>query len=434
MLEWKTNQHGTTALLIRGARRVGKSTIAESFAKNEYKSYILVDFSEAPMAVHKLFEDISDLDYLFTQLQLRYRKDLFHHKSVIIFDEIQKEPLARQAIKKLVKDGRYDYIETGSLLSIKKKKQNILIPSEETRVDMYPMDYEEFRWALGDETTIPLIRKMFNERTPLGDDTNRQLMRDFRLYMLVGGMPQAVSTYLDTLNLADVDRKKREIIDIYIDDFQKIDPSGKISKLFSAIPAQLSKNASRFQQSSIIGRGYPSETVDEFLRDMEDSLTVNFAHHSDNPEVGLPSHTDYGQYKLYMGDTGLFITLAFWNNDFSDNEIYGKLLSDKLSVDLGYVYENIVAQMLVASGHKLFYHTWRSETSNHNYEVDFLLSKGSKLRPVEVKSSGYKTHKSLDEFCRKYSDRVSDRYLIYTKDLRRDEQTLLLPVMLTMFL
>ena len=174
--------------------------------------------------------------------------------------------------------------------------------------------------------------------------------------------------------------------------------------------------------------------MDEFLRDLEDSLTVNFAHHSDNPEVGLPSHTDYGQYKLYMGDTGLFITLAFWDNAFSDNVIYEKLLSDKLSVDLGYVYENIVAQMLVASGHKLFYHTWRSETSNHNYEVDFLLSKGTKIRPIEVKSSGYKTHKSLDEFCRKYSGNVSDRYLLYTKDLRRDEQTLLLPVMLSMFL
>ena len=434
MLEWKRTRDGSTALLVKGARRVGKSTLVEEFAKREYRSYILVDFADAPSALWEAVNVISDRNDFFTRLQFIYGVKLYERQSVIIFDEVQKCPKAREAIKYLVKDHRYDYIETGSLLSIKKNTDNIVIPSEETRITMYPMDYEEFRWALGDEVTVSLLRESFEARRPFGDALTRKLLRDFRLYMLVGGMPQAVSTYLDTLNLADVDRKKREIIDIYIDDFQKIDPSGKISKLFSAIPAQLSKNASRFQQSSIIGRGYPSETVDEFLRDMEDSLTVNFAHHSDNPEVGLPSHTDYGQYKLYMGDTGLFITLAFWNNDFSDNEIYGKLLSDKLSVDLGYVYENIVAQMLVASGHKLFYHTWRSETSNHNYEVDFLLSKGSKLRPVEVKSSGYKTHKSLDEFCRKYSDRVSDRYLIYTKDLRRDEQTLLLPVMLTMFL
>ena len=415
MLEWKRTSDGSTALLLKGARRVGKSTLVEEFAKREYRSYILVDFADAPTALWEAVNVISERNDFFTRLQFIYGVKLYERQSVIIFDEVQKCPKAREAIKYLVKDHRYDYIETGSLLSIRKNTKDIVIPSEETRLTMYPMDYEEFRWAIGDEVTVPLLR-------------------DFRLYMLVGGMPQAVSTYLGTLNLADVDRKKREIIDIYIDDFQKIDPSGKISKMFSAIPAQLSKNASRFQQSSIVGRGYSSETVDEFLRDLEDSLTVNFAHHSDNPEVGLPSHTDYGQYKLYMGDTGLFITLAFWDNAFSDNVIYEKLLSDKLSVDLGYVYENIVAQMLVASGHKLFYHTWRSETSNHNYEVDFLLSKGTKIRPIEVKSSGYKTHKSLDEFCRKYSGNVSDRYLLYTKDLRRDEQTLLLPVMLTMFL
>lgn len=297
---------------------------------------------------------------------------------------------------------------------------------------MYPMDYEEFCWALGDNVSIPLLREAFEARRPLGDAVTRKLLRDFRLYMLVGGMPQAVNTYLDTNNLQDVDAKKREIIELYIDDFLKIDPSGKISKMFSAIPAQLSKNASRYQQTSVLGKN--DSKIDELLRNMEDSLTVNIAHHSDNPSVGLPSHTDYSQYKLFVGDTGLFITLAFWDKDFTENIIYQKLLSDKLSADLGYVYENVVAQMLTASGNKLFYHTWPCGTSNHNYEIDFLLSRGTKLCPLEIKSSGYNTHKSLDVFCSKFSQHIGNRYVIYTKDLKRDHETILLPVFLTMFL
>ena len=239
-------------------------------------------------------------------------------------------------------------------------------------------------------------------------------------------MPQAINTYLDTNNLMEVDQKKREIIELYLDDFLKIDPSGKISKLFFAIPAQLTGNASRFMPTGVLGRN--EDNMNEMLRDLEDSMTVNFAHHANQPAVGLPLHTDYGQYKLFMGDTGLFITVAFWDKNAPDNEIYQKLLSDKLSADLGYVYENVVAQMLVASGNKLFYHTWSSETSNHNYEVDFLLSRGSKLWPIEVKSSGYKTHKSLDLFCQKFSEQVSDRFLVYTKDIKKDGMTLLLPV------
>lgn len=428
MLEWKQTRDGATALLIKGARRVGKSTIAEEFARREYDSYILVDFADAPAALWEAVDNISDRNNFFMQLQFIYGVKLYERKSVIIFDEVQKCPKAREAIKYLVKDHRYDYIETGSLLSIKNNTKGIVIPSEETRLTMYPMDYEEFRWALGDEVTIPLLREAFEARRSLGDAVTRKLLRDFRLYMLVGGMPQAVSTYLNTNNLQDVDSKKREIIEIYIDDFLKIDPSGKISKMFSAIPAQLSKNASRYQETSVLGKNEKQDAIDEFLRDLEDSLTVNFAHHSDNPSVGLPAHTDYRQYKLFMGDTGLFITLAFWDKDITENIIYQKLLSDKLSADLGYVYENVVAQMLTASGSKLFYHTWPCETSNHNYEVDFLLSRGTKLWPLEVKSSGYKTHKSLDEFCRKYSSHVSTRCLIYTKDLRKEGDTLMIPV------
>lgn len=434
MLQWKQTRDGSTALLIKGARRVGKSTVAEEFARKEYQSYILIDFADAPSELWEAMDKISDRDYFFMQIQFIYGIKLYERKSVIIFDEVQKCPKAREAIKYLVKDHRYDYIETGSLLSIKKNTRNIVIPSEETRITMYPMDYEEFRWALGDNVSVSLLREAFDNKRPFGDAVMRKLLRDFRLYMLVGGMPQAVNTLIDTNNLSEVDAKKREIIELYIDDFQKIDPSGKISKLFSAIPAQLSKNACRYQQRSVVGRGYSNGDIAEFLRDLEDSLTVNFAHRADNPTVGLPAHTDYEQYKLFIGDTGLFITLAFWDKEVTENVIYQKLLSDKLSADLGYVYENAVAQMLVASGNKLFYHTWQSKTSNHNYEIDFLLSRGTKLWPLEVKSSGYKTHKSLDEFCNKYSEHISNRYLIYTKDYKKDGQTTLLPVMLTMFL
>ena len=434
MLQWKQERDGKTALLIKGARRVGKSTIAEEFARREYKSYILVDFADAPAALWEAVSNISDRNYFFTQLQFIYGVKLYERESVIIFDEIQKSPETRQAIKYLVKDHRYDFIETGSLLSIKKNTMGIVIPSEETRITMYPMDYEEFRWAMGDTATVPLLGEALRNRQPLGDAVTRKLMRDFRLYMLVGGMPQAVDTYLDSNNLTDVDTKKREIIDIYLDDFLKIDPSGKASRLFTAIPSELTKNTSRYQVTSVLGRSEDKETMDELLKEMEDSLTVNFAHHADDPNVGLPMATDYSQYKMFVGDTGLFITLAFWDKDFTENIIYQKLLSDKLPANLGYVYENIVAQMLTASGNKLFYHTWPSETSNHNYEVDFILSRGSKIWPIEVKSSGYKTHKSLDEFCRKFSDRVSERYLIYTKDLHRDEQTLLIPACMTMHL
>lgn len=434
MKEWKQSKNGSTALLIKGARRVGKSTIAEEFARNEYKSYILVDFADAPSALYEAVAHIYDRDDFFLRLQFIYGVRLYERESVIIFDEIQKCPEARQAIKYLVKDGRYDYIETGSLLSIKKNTQNIIIPSEETRITMYPMDYEEFRWALGDEVSIPLLRQNFENGRSFGDAVVRKLMHDFRLYILVGGMPQAVNTYIETNNLSEVDRKKREIIELYIDDFLKIDSSGKISRLFSSIPAQLTRNASRFQPVNVLGRSEKENVMNEFLRDMEDSLTVNFSHHADNPSIGLPMHADYSQYKMFIGDTGLFITLAFWDKDVTENIIYHKLLSDKLPADLGYVYENVVAQMLTAAGNKLFYYTWQSKTSNHLYEVDFILSRANKLWPIEVKSSGYNTHKSLDAFCSKYSEWVSRRFLIYTKDLRKDTETTLLPVFLTMFL
>ena len=433
MLQWKQERDGKTALLIKGARRVGKSTLAEEFARREYESYILIDFTEASQEVKDLFDDISDLDNVLFQLQYHYNTRLAVRKSVIIFDEVQDCPKARQAIKKLVKDHRYDYIETGSLISIKKNTKNIRIPSEETRLELLPMDYEEFRWALGDTVTVEMLREAYEGRRPLGDGVTRKLMRDFRLYMLVGGMPQAVSEYIASNNLSAVDSVKREIIELYADDFRKIDPTGKATRMFYAIPGQLSKNASRYQISSVIEQG-KNDRVEELLQNMEDSKVVLFSHHADDPNVGLSLHEDTGRYKMFLNDTGLFITLAFWDKDATENVIYQKLLNDKLPADLGYVYENAVAQILTAAGNKLFYYTWPTESGKHNYEVDFLLSRGVKLWPLEVKSSGYKTHASLDAFCDKFSSRIGERFLIYTKDYRKDGATILLPVFMTMFL
>lgn len=434
MEEWKREKDGSTALLIKGARRVGKSTIVEEFAKNEYESYIIVDFADAPAELWDAVENISDRDTFFMQLQFIYGVTLKERKSVIIFDEIQKCPTARQAIKYLVKDHRYDYIETGSLLSIKKNTKDIVIPSEETRLTMYPMDYEEFRWALGDTTTVPLMHHMFEQKKSLGDPVVRKLMKDFRLYMIVGGMPQAVETYLDSNNLSAVDSKKREILELYFDDFEKIDSTGKITSLFKSIPSQLTGNASRYKVKSVLGRYEDADKMAEIIREMEDSLTVNVSHHANNPSVGLALHADYDVYKLYLADTGLFITLAFWDKNATENIIYQKLLTDKLPSDLGYVYENVVAQTLTANGDNLFYYTWPTPDGKHNYEIDFLLSRGSKICPVEVKSSGYKTHASLDAFILKFPERIFRNYLVYTKDLRKDGNILLVPTFMSMFL
>lgn len=428
LLEWKETQQGRSAILIEGARRVGKSTLVECFARNEYESHIILDFNRASKQVISLFDDLMNLDYIFMQLQAHYKVVLKERKSVIVFDEVQKCPQARQAIKYLVADGRYDYIETGSLISIKKNTKDITIPSEEERITMYPMDYEEFRWALGDEATFPLLRQFYEKRLPLMQ-AHRDKMRDLRLYMLVGGMPQAVSTYIETNNLSKVDRVKRGIIKLYQDDFQKLDPSGRTEMLFMEIPAQLSRNSNRYKPSSVLGQTNDNKLM-ELTKNLEDSKTVLLSYHSNDPNVGMPLTKERSKFKMFCADTGLFITLAFWDKDYTENIIYQKLLSDKLSANLGYVYENLVAQMLAASGNKLFYYSWPKDKT-HNYEIDFLLSKGAKLCPVEVKSSGYNTHKSLDVFCEKYSGKIDAPYLIYTKDLRRDTGTVLLPAYMT---
>lgn len=433
MLEWKEQSGGKTALLIEGARRIGKSTVVESFAQKEYQSYILIDFSRASQETRQLFEDVSDLNYLFLQLQLQYKTDLHTRNSVIIFDEVQLCPKARQAIKALVEDGRYDFIETGSLISIKKNVQDILIPSEERKINMHPMDYEEFLWALGDDTTFSLLKKCFEMNQPLGDALNRRQLRQFRLYMLVGGMPQAVAAYIETNSFRKVDEVKRDIISLYENDFAKIDPTGRLAMLYDAIPAQLNKNASRYQSSAVLNGERPDKIL-ELIAQLKDSRTALVSYHANDPNAGLSNTKDLSKFKLFLSDTGLFVTLMFKDKDFVENEIYEKLLSDKLSVNLGYLYENIVAQCLTASGNELFYHTIMNERSKHNYEIDFLLTVKNKVIPLEVKSSGYKTHKSLDVFTGKYSDRIARRYIVYTKDLCKEQDIFCVPVYMVPFL
>lgn len=433
--QWKAESNGKTALLIEGARRVGKSTVVEYFAQNEYQSYILINFSIASRQIKSLFEDISDLNYFFASLQIIYHKDLHERNSLIIFDEVQQCPKAREAIKSLVLDGRYDYIETGSLISIKKNVEGIVIPSEERKISMYPMDYEEFLWALDDHTTMKLLSNFYTLKKPLGEAVNRQLMRQFRLYMLVGGMPQAVQSYLETNNFRQVDQIKRDIINLYQDDFYKIDPTGRLSKIFESIPAQLNKQSKGFQTRNVI-KSYRSknDTLLSLISQISDSKTVNVAYHCDNPDIGLSAGKNLDLYKLYMADTGLFVTLQFKDLDFTDNIIYEKLLSDKLSTNLGYLYENAVAQQIVAAGRPLYYYTFEDQISKKNYEIDFLFAKRNKICPIEVKSSNYRVHKSIDMFYQKYSNRIIERYIIHTKDISKDKDILCLPIYMTSFL
>ena len=426
MLQWKQEEQGQTALLIEGVRRVGKSTLAETFAKKEYRSYILIDFNKASKETKGLFDDLSSLDFIFLRLQAQYGVQLYERQSVIVFDEVQKCPNARQAIKYLVEDGRYDYIETGSLISIRKNTKDITIPSEEERVQLHPLDLEEFRWAVGDKALMPLLQQFYDKRVPLGA-AFRNTMRNLRLYMLVGGMPQAVAEYLKTNNLSRVDKKKRDILKLYFEDLNKIDPSGKAAMLFKAIPAQLTGNAKRYQVSSVL-KDDRVDTVAGIVGEMQASMCINLSRHVSDPNVGLSLSEELDCYKMFVCDTGLFITLAFWDKSYTENVIYEKLLSDKLSANLGYVYENLVAQMLMAAGNELYYHTWPTPDGKHNYEIDFLLSRGNKLCPLEVKSSGYKTHASLDAFQKRFSARILHRYLVYTKDLAKDQDVLMLPV------
>lgn len=433
LLHWKETSNGKTAVLIEGPRRVGKSTVVEEFAKKEYESYIIVDFYRASSATKQLFEDLSDLNYIFLQLQLTYQISLQNRKSCIVFDEVQLCPKARQAIKALVKDGRYDYIETGSLISIHKNVKDILIPSEERKLHMYPMDYEEFRWALEDTISVAMLKQCYDAKRPLGQAANRKILRDFRLYMLVGGMPQAVETYIETNDLRKVDEIKRDILTLYEDDFRKIDPTGKISALFDAIPAQLMGNAARYQVSSVLSGNRAGDILEQ-IAELKDSGTVLVAYHANDPGAGMAQNKNLERFKLFTADTGLFVTLAFKDRNFTENDIYSRLLNDTLQANLGYLYENMTAQSLATNGHELYYHTFLNAKTRHNYEIDFLITEKNKICPIEVKSSGYKSHASIDAFSQKFSSKVIRKILIYTKDYMRDGDIECIPAYMAQFL
>ena len=424
---WKENYGGKYAVLLQGARRVGKSTIAENFAKENYKSYIMIDFSNISSELNEVFDDISNLDIFFLRLQAVTSIELYERNSVIIFDEIQLAPKVRQAIKHLVKDGRYDYIETGSLISIKKNVKNILIPSEEIKIDIYPMDYEEFNWACNKDYSI--YEKVYSSKKAVGSSTNRILMRDFRTYMAVGGMPQAVKAYLNKKSFREIDLIKKEIINLYKDDFRKIDPSGRISAIFESIPSQLALQKNRFFISKATNSRKRVKD-EEFLADLIDSKTVLLCRNVKDSSIALNLTTDFDTYKLYFADIGLFITQIFNSKSLVDENIYLKLLGDKLEANLGYIYENAVAQIINSYGRELLYHTWKNENQTHSYEIDFLIDDQTKIIPIEVKSSEVNNHKSINEFSKKYSSRISRRILFSQSDISYDEMLELKPLYL----
>lgn len=432
LLEWKMEWAGSYAALLQGARRVGKSTIVEEFAKNEYRSYILIDFSKVRKDVLALFEDVSDLDLFFAKLQSFMGKTLYRRESVIVFDEVQLAPLARQSIKHLVKDGRYDYIETGSLISIKKNVKNIVVPSEEIKIDVYPMDYEEFLWATKEDEagTFENLKAMAASNKKLGDAVNRKLMADYRLYMAVGGMPQAVEAFVQKKNFQQIDFIKKKIIELYMDDFRKIDASGRVSMIFNAVPSQLAMKRKHFMLSQAVGKKRTSKD-EELLSDLIDSKTVMICHNVNDPSISLAQTKSLDTYKLYLADTGLFTTMLFNDGTETNKDIYNKLLADKLPANLGYLYENAVAQAIKAMGKDLYYHTWQKDNSTHSYEVDFLIQDCAKLIAVEVKSSAAKNHESIDAFSQKYSRHISRRILFSQQDVDNDKDLELKPVYMT---
>ena len=437
LLEWKNQSNGSTAILIDGARRVGKSYIAEEFGKSEYKSYILIDFGKAPQDVLDLFiHDSANLDLFFAKLSAFYAKTLHKRNSLIIFDEVQQFPRARQLIKYLVADGRYDYIETGSLIRLKKNVQDIIIPSEEEHLEMFPMDFEEFLWAMGDEATVPLIRTCFESKTPLGQALHRKIMNDFRQYVLVGGMPQSVIAYLKEKNFEASDVAKRRIIKLYRDDVSKFAEGyeDKVFALFDGIPAQLSKKEKKYKLSSISKEARFRTYEDSFIW-LHEAMVVNTCFNATDPGVGLALSADNTTQKCYMADTGLLVTHTFMDNAFTENELYRAILFDKLNINEGMIMENVVAQMLRTNGHKLYFYS-RSDTDNreNHMEIDFLITEGKKIAPIEVKSSNYTSHSSLDKFRNKFSSKIGNSYILYSKDVMIKDGIIHLPFYMAMFL
>ncbi|MGN1024592.1 MAG: ATP-binding protein [Lachnospiraceae bacterium] len=434
MRKWKQLSEGKTALMIEGARRIGKTTIAEEFARNEYQDYMLLDFARESRDVKNLFvENIGDIDIFFRNLFLLKGRELPVHHSVIILDEVQLFPAARQAVKFLVQDGRYDYIETGSLISIRKNVENILIPSEEYSVQMYPMDFEEFLWAQGNTVLGPYIKECFDRRRPLGDQIFRQAMKQFRTYLAVGGMPQAVADFVNKRTYAQIDFTKRTILKLYEEDLHKYDREdhGKAAAMFETIPDQLeNRNAIfRFTKVSKNARYGNSLGAIEFL---DKSMLVNLCVNVTEPQAALEGKADHSNFKMYLGDTGLLVTQILNASSSSDDAIYRKLIFGNLGTDEGRVLENMTAQMLRASGHRLFFHEYYYQPEGtqapKKYEIDFLIVRRNKVCPIEVKSSGYRQHRSFDYFIQKYPIKVEDRYILYTKDVRYEDGVTYLPI------
>ena len=423
---WKEKKAPKYAVLLEGARRVGKSTIAEEFAKQEYKSYIKIDFANVRKEILDVFEDIAEPDIFFLRLQTATGITLHKRESVIIFDEIQLMPKVRQAIKYLVADGRYDYIETGSLISIKKNVKDIVIPSEEIKIQVYPMDYEEFMWATGNET-YQVLKELYKRGKAVGNSLNRKLMRDFRVYMAVGGMPQAVAAYVEGKNFTEIDEVKREIINLYKDDFFKIDGTGLRGRMYESVPTQLATDKRSYVISAATGKKKVDKDM-ERLYNMLDSKTVLPCYNVLNPSVTLSQTMDNQTFKLYLADTGLFTTMIFSSSGETDENIYTKLLSDSLPADLGYLYENAVAQVINAAGRPLYYHTWRKDNVTRYFEIDFLVASKTKIVPIEVKSSGLGMHKSITEFQRKYSKNTAAPILLSQKDVGQVEMLKLYPI------
>ncbi len=442
LVKWKKRANGTSALLVQGARRVGKSYIVEDFAKSEYRSYILIDFNKADDAVRDIFEhDLNNMDMLFQKLSTLYNTKLYPRESLIIFDEVQLFPRARSAIKYLVEDGRYDYIETGSLISIRKNVENILIPSEEDMINMYPMDFEEFLWAIGDETMYPLITECFNKQKPLGQALHRKAMDLFRLYLIVGGMPQAVKSYVDTKDFDSVDAAKRRILELYREDIRKHAKGYemKVEAIFDEIPSQLRNQNQHFKLSSI-EKGARFDNYRDAMFWLSDAMIINNCYNSTEPSIGLNLNRDRTLLKCYMGDTGLLISHCFDEKGIVSEEIYRKLLLDKLEVNLGMVMENIVAQMLAANGHKLFFYANPSrDDAEARMEIDFLIAKSQisnrhNISPIEVKSGKNYTLSSISKFMRRFSEQLHTPYVLHTSDLKVEDDIVYLPLYMTALL
>ena len=438
LVQWKREKNGSTALMIEGPRRVGKSYIAIEFAKNEYDSFILIDFSKAPARVRDWFEEyLEDIPTLLQNIQLHYKKQLTPRRSLIIFDEVQKCPRAREAIKALVEDGRFDYLETGSLISIKKNVENIVIPSEEDGIEMYPMDFEEFLWALGNEVMMPYIRERFEKLLPMGD-FHREALHYFRQYMIVGGMPQAVAEYVSSRDFKRVDATKRQILRLYHNDIKKYadTATAKVSAIYDAIPGQLQKQEKKFSLAALKDEARMREYDSAFFW-LDDSKMVNICYNTTAPNIGLQLNEDRTMLKCYFCDTGLLISLAFSARGIVTNEIYQRLMFDKLEIDKGMLVENIVAQMLRASGHELFFYTnYDKEKSDNRMQVDFLIQKGvvtsrHNISPIEVKSSVGYTLTSIQKCVKKFGQYLSTPYVLHTKDVEKKDGLVYLPLYMT---